>query len=215
MLQSEIRSVRVVTNESCRMHMNKHNRPFKCEIASCSHSNGFSAKGDLERHKRAKHKELFLDELAAESSNLFFYCPEPSCHRSSSSSDRKPFIRTDNLQEHIKRRHKDLQPKHTASIIGRSIPVAVIQPFLSPALSMPEDSAGQTYAAKPRTRKRRRLERETPVSQNADGVNQELDRLREETRELKKRVKDLEHDLDLSKKSEETLYNVISRLSGS
>ena len=171
-LLSHIKNSRTVTDEFLRIHMNKHNRPFKCGVAGCPHSSGFSAKGDLERHKRAKHKDLFLNELGIQPSNQFCYCSEPSCRRSSSSSNRNPFTRTDNLQEHIKRRHKDLLPKNPVGIQESSGPAAITQ-----ALSMPEDSVGHMHAVMPGTRKRRRLDRSTLVSENADGVNEELDRL--------------------------------------
>ena len=181
--------------------MNKHDRPYKCTVADCTHSNGFSSKGDLERHKRAKHKQLLLHEAATQPSNLLHYCPELSCHRSSSSSSNNPFTRKDHLQEHIKRKHKDLLPKHPASMPGGN-PTAGTQYILNSNLSGLESPAGQFYAAVPSTGKRRRLEKRALSLENADGP-------REETEELRRKVRDLERKVESYEKTVEALLDVI------
>ena len=141
------------TNEPFRKHMNKHDRPYKCTVADCTNPNRFSSKGDLERHKRAKHKQLFLHEAASQPRNLLHYCPEPSCHRSSSSSGNNPFTRKDHLQEHIKRKHKDLLPRNPASMQEGSNPTAHTQYISNSNLSGQGSPDSQVHAAVPGTGK--------------------------------------------------------------
>jgi polyhydroxyalkanoate synthesis regulator phasin len=85
--------------------MKKHDRPYKCTSANCAHLKGFGSKGDLERHKITKHKQLVSTEAAASPKHPF-YCPEPNCNRSSSPTN-KPFARKDNLTDHMRRKHKN------------------------------------------------------------------------------------------------------------
>ena len=181
--------------------MNKHDRPYKCKVADCTHSSGFSSKGDLERHKRAKHMHLLPHEVATLPSNLLHYCPELSCHRSSSSSSNNPFTRKDHLQEHIKRKHKDLLSKQPASMPGGN-PRAGTQYILNSNLSELEGPTGQFHVAVPSTGKRRRLEKRALSLENADGP-------REETEELRRKVRDLERKVESYEKTVEALLDVI------
>jgi len=181
--------------------MDKHDRPYKCTVADCTHSNGFSSKGDLERHKTAKHRQLLPHEAATRPSNLLYYCPELSCHRSYSLSSNNPFTRKDHLQEHIKRKHKDLLPKHPASMPGGN-PTAGTQYILNSNLSGPGSPAGQFHAAVPSTGKRRRLEKRVLSLENADGPQEEMEGLR-------RKVRDLERKVESSEKTVEALLDVI------
>lgn len=185
--------------------MDKHDRPYKCVVAGCTHSNGFSSKGDLERHKRSIHKQPFLHEVATRS----HYCPELSCPRSSSSSSNEPFVRKDHLREHIKRKHKDLFSKHLAGVQEASNSPDGDQNTLNSDLSGRGSPADQVYVNVCDTRKRRRLAERTLLSENADSANGELHGPREENEELRRKLKDLERELELSRKTAETLLDVI------
>lgn len=189
--------------------MDKHDRPYKCLVADCTHSNGFSAKGDLERHKRAVHKQLILHEQATQLSNLLYYCPEPNCPRSSSSSRNKPFSRKDHRQEHIKRKHKDLFSKPPANVQGEFNSPAANQDIWYPDSTKLASPIHQAHETIPGARKRRRLEGETRLSENADPANEEIYRLQAETEEWKGKVKDMERKLELSRKREERLLALL------
>jgi len=181
--------------------MDKHGRPYKCAIADCTRSNGFASKGDLERHKKTVHGQLLLHEATTRPSNSLYYCPEPSCNRSLLLSN-NAFARKDHLQEHIKRMHKDLLPKHPASMLEGSNPTAGNQYILNSNLSGLGSPAGQVHATVPGTGKRRRLEKRTLSLEDAD-------RPQEETEELRRKVRDLERKVMSYEKTVETLLDVI------
>jgi hypothetical protein len=67
--------------------MDKHTRPYKCTISSCTVKD-FSNLGDLRRHRREVH------------SSPSFICPVVTCNR-----HRRGFGRRDNLTQHLKRTH--------------------------------------------------------------------------------------------------------------
>ena len=179
--------------------MDQHNRPYKCTVAGCTHPNGFGSTGELKRHKNSVHKQF----------NSFFYCPVPGCSRSSSSSNKNPFSRKDNRQEHINRQHKDLFPKHPTGLEGGSNPPPGNQDIPNSDLSEWANPADQVNVTVRGTRKRRRLPERTLSPENADSTNEELHGLREENKKLKREIEGLKCELELSKKRGETLVDVI------
>jgi hypothetical protein len=186
-------------------HKDKHDRPFKCDVAGCTHSTGFSSKGILDRHKRTIHKLLPPDKSSTKLSTLvLYYCPEPSCHRSISSSPSNPFTRKDNLNEHIRRKHGDLQPKTSTGIMGDSDPMANSQGLSLPNESARGGSAEAVHATMPSTGKRRRLE-----SGPSSLANPDFSSRSEETEDLKRKIKHLEGELETYKKTVEKLVGII------
>lgn len=85
------------------------------------------------------------------------------------------------------------------------------QHYLNSNLSGLESSANLMQAAVAGTGKRRRLEKSRLPLENANSANEELHRLQEDSEELRRKVRDLELELELSKKREETLFEVISK----
>lgn len=75
-------------------HMDRHERPYKCNESSCELNPGFTYSGGLLRHQREVHK-MHL------STKQPFYCPYPNCNRNSGAG----FTRRENLEEHKRRRH--------------------------------------------------------------------------------------------------------------
>jgi len=67
--------------------MNKHKRPYKCNISNCKVKD-FGNAGDLKRHQRAVHGRRTM------------FCPVVTCKRHT-----KGFGRKDNWMEHLKRIH--------------------------------------------------------------------------------------------------------------
>ena len=76
-------------------HMDKHERPHKCENPQCATRLGFTHAGGLLRHEREVHNKH--DELKGQ-----LFCPYKDCKRHTS----KAFTRRENLQEHLRRIHK-------------------------------------------------------------------------------------------------------------
>lgn len=75
--------------------MDKHDRPYKCQVAGCEKLQGFTYSGGLLRHEREVHK------LHGGTKKSLF-CPHPDCKRSSGTG----FTRKENRDEHIRRVHR-------------------------------------------------------------------------------------------------------------
>jgi len=75
--------------------MDKHDRPYKCNVKGCEKLQGFTYSGGLLRHEREVHKMH-----GGTKKSLF--CPFPDCKRSSGAG----FTRKENLAEHIRRVHR-------------------------------------------------------------------------------------------------------------
>jgi len=78
----------------CSKHMDKHDRPYRCE--NCPALEGFTYFGGLRRHQREVHG------VGAEEKQQFL-CPHDGCPR----SEGTPFQRRGNLNEHLRRVHHD------------------------------------------------------------------------------------------------------------
>ncbi|KAF1830082.1 hypothetical protein BDW02DRAFT_508425 [Decorospora gaudefroyi] len=76
-------------------HMDKHDRPYKCNVKGCEKLQGFTYSGGLLRHEREVHK-------MHGGTNKSLFCPVRECKRSSGAG----FTRKENLAEHIRRVHR-------------------------------------------------------------------------------------------------------------
>ncbi|KAF2104055.1 hypothetical protein NA57DRAFT_50903 [Rhizodiscina lignyota] len=85
-------------------HMDKHERPYRCERPECSKLQGFTYSGGLLRHQREVH-----NMHGGTGKRLF--CPEPNCKRHTGSG----FTRKENLQEHMRRVHRRTESISEAS----------------------------------------------------------------------------------------------------
>ena len=85
-------------------HMDKHERPYKCQERGCERLLGFTYSGGLLRHNREVHKK----NLATRNP---LYCPFSNCNRNASSGN--GFTRQENLNEHKRRRHAGEEPPAT------------------------------------------------------------------------------------------------------
>ncbi|KAI9823766.1 MAG: hypothetical protein M1832_002323 [Thelocarpon impressellum] len=80
-------------------HMDKHERPYRCEEEGCEKLQGFTYSGGLLRHEREVHKKHGGPRKP-------LMCPYESCKRSSGGG----FTRKENMDEHIRRVHKPVGP---------------------------------------------------------------------------------------------------------
>lgn len=76
-------------------HMDKHERPYKCNEPTCEQNPGFTYSGGLLRHMREVHKK------GVGPTRRPLYCPHANCIRSTGEG----FTRRENLEEHLRRRH--------------------------------------------------------------------------------------------------------------
>jgi hypothetical protein len=79
-------------------HMDRHERPYKCEHPNCLNSQGFTYSGGLLRHQREVHR------MHQSATKARIFCPFPDCPRNVSGEG---FSRKENLEEHKRRRHAD------------------------------------------------------------------------------------------------------------
>ncbi|KIW68341.1 hypothetical protein PV04_04294 [Phialophora macrospora] len=86
-------------------HMDRHEKPYKCQEPGCESRIGFSYSGGLLRHQSEIHK-MHLPQTV--------FCPYPDCNRSSGTG----FTRRQNLEEHIRRRHSERRSESSSSTAG-------------------------------------------------------------------------------------------------
>ncbi|KAF2258140.1 hypothetical protein CC78DRAFT_587500 [Lojkania enalia] len=166
---------------------NQSDKPFKCKLSTCPHSTqGFRTKGLLARHTKSRHRELLSRDAAARPSNQLYYCPDPSCNRAS-----KPFARKDNRDNHVAKQHKSLASGHSVIAQGISNITTGAKCIWSSDEGKIVSPASPVLAAGPSTGKRRRSEETASSPGNSGSVN-EVDKLRVENAQLKRRIRDLE-----------------------
>ncbi|THV67185.1 hypothetical protein D6D28_07685 [Aureobasidium pullulans] len=144
-------------------HMDKHERPYKCDKPQCAKLLGFTYSGGLLRHEREVH-----GMHGGPKEQLF--CPIKHCKRHTEQG----FTRRENLQEHLRRVHK-LQDVDSVEAAAQDAPT----PGTAPSDHDSEDEG--------RASKRKRM---SVVSQNEElpeeDVRAELKKLRLDNFELKR-----------------------------
>jgi hypothetical protein len=191
--------------------MNKHDRPFRCDVAGCLSVDGFSTKGILQRHK-LKHSQTQSSGDATLSGNAPCFCPEPSCDRSSSATTKKPFTRKDNRDDHVKRKHKGITLQQTSNRPGDIILPRGAEIPTAPEMEDLTSPASQMQATTLQAGKRKRVDSSASPAERTSHSSCEHDNLQEENKRLKARVDNLERDLAASRKREETLIAIMAKL---
>ncbi|KAL1794987.1 hypothetical protein ACET3X_006803 [Alternaria dauci] len=92
-------------NSEFKKHMLKHDKPFKCEVAGCKRTEGFTTTNDLDRHRRSLHQKGI--------DNKSYRCAVENCRNRG-----KTWPRLDNFKQHVERMHKD---DDVGDVIKRSI----------------------------------------------------------------------------------------------
>ncbi|KAI5194501.1 hypothetical protein E4T39_08644 [Aureobasidium subglaciale] len=147
-------------------HMDKHERPYKCDKPQCAKLLGFTYSGGLLRHEREVHgmhggpKEQL-------------YCPIKHCKRHTEQG----FTRRENLQEHLRRVHK-LQDTESLEAAAQDAPT----PGSAPSEHDSDDEG--------RSVKRKRMSIVSPSEDvPEDDIRTQLVKLRLENSELKAEMK--------------------------
>ena len=187
-----------------RKHMDKHERPYKCTVDGCDNSQGFTSKGDLSRHQRIVHK-------SDNGQGGLLFCNEPNCARGPSGGPNAGFSRSDNLADHIRRRHG--QSSTVSSCVPR---IEIANDTIPPGIRSESSRRVDKEPVTPLQGKRRRISEMELDSENADRGDGEEMYLRNELRKATQRVEELTKELkEVQKKHEEkteVLVGIIERL---
>ncbi|QYS97612.1 C2H2-type domain-containing protein [Trichoderma simmonsii] len=133
-------------------HMDKHERPYRCPAEGCENLPGFTYSGGLLRHEREVHGKHGGPKNTVN-------CPHPNCKRHTG----KGFSRQENLNEHLRRVHTNMDTSAS--------PIEIV--------ASPEDDESEKSGSK----RKRRLS-----SQGIDELSDlrdEIKRVREENEKLK------------------------------
>lgn len=166
--------------------MDKHDRPYKCNVAGCEKLQGFTYSGGLLRHEREVHKMH-----GGTKKSLF--CPHPDCKRSSGSG----FTRKENLAEHVRRVHRRTSG---SSDMGNAImKLEDEKDEQAEYLQDAEDEETNRDDGQNMLRKRKRSSIAEELLDNGDlgvgdegGLRAEVKRLRRENEEKDERLRQLE-----------------------
>jgi len=159
--------------------MDKHDRPYKCNVKGCEKLQGFTYSGGLLRHEREVHKMH-----GGTKKSLF--CPFHDCKRSSGAG----FTRKENLAEHIRRVHRrtSMSADMHGLIVRRDTSPIVESRGTSESpyarhVEYHEDLAGA---------KRKRDSVSGGSEPRSDDMRSEIKRLRQENEEKDSRLRQLE-----------------------
>lgn len=165
--------------------MDKHDRPYKCNVKGCEKLQGFTYSGGLLRHEREVHKMH-----GGTKKSLF--CPFTDCKRSSGSG----FTRKENLAEHIRRVHRRtsmsadlgsliIHRSDTTELSTADVRLASDSPYQR-IVEVPEDEDTQISL------KRKRVS-DAGLSEHGDEeLRAEIKRLRRENEDKDARLRQLE-----------------------
>ncbi|KAI0095847.1 hypothetical protein GGR51DRAFT_569100 [Nemania sp. FL0031] len=146
-------------------HMDKHERPYKCQAEGCENIPGFTYSGGLLRHEREVHHKHGGPKNPLN-------CPHQGCKRHKNSS----FARQENLNEHLRRCHTSAEAAipsdETENLTG-------IKSQSDPASPLPISPA--PVMASPRIGSKRKAE-------DDDSQREEIKRLRSENHELRRKI---------------------------
>ncbi|KAL8942873.1 MAG: hypothetical protein Q9216_001416 [Gyalolechia sp. 2 TL-2023] len=179
-------------------HMDKHTRPYVCNLPGCEKVRGFTYSGGLSRHQREVHRQYGGPKAS-------FMCPHKDCKRSTGLG----FSRRENLQEHLRRVHRQVgdaeADKQTATEVTSPVPAEPKRRRrrVDDDDDDDEDDDNETEPALGGTRKRRKNNNDSDgedidSDQNQNkGLLAEVKRLRNELQEKDERLRKLEQTVEL------------------
>ncbi|KAL8770623.1 MAG: hypothetical protein Q9209_003691 [Squamulea sp. 1 TL-2023] len=172
-------------------HMDKHTRPYVCNLQGCEKVRGFTYSGGLSRHQREVHRQNGGPKAS-------YMCPHTDCKRSTGSG----FSRKENLQEHLRRVHR-----HTEDVEADTNPPPNTTTQVSGEprrrrrrIADEDEDDAEPILLEPR--KRRRVEKED-ADNTEENLNPKEDlaaqvkRLRRELQEKDERLRKLEETVEL------------------
>ena len=147
-------------------HMDKHERPYRCQAEGCEKLPGFTYSGGLLRHEREVHGKHGGPKNP-------LHCPHLNCKRHSG----KGFSRQENLNEHLRRVHTG-EGGVGATGTGEDTDDVASETATTAAPGTP--GAGQ------------KRKRGSAGNDDGDDLRDVIKRVRQENQELKKKIEDQE-----------------------
>ncbi|KAL8870804.1 MAG: hypothetical protein Q9174_003231, partial [Haloplaca sp. 1 TL-2023] len=176
-------------------HMDKHTRPYICNLPGCEKIRGFTYSGGLARHQREVHRQHGGPKAS-------YMCPHQDCKRSTGSG----FSRRENLHEHLRRVHRQVAdsektPQATTEASAQS--AAPTRRRKRRVDDDEDDAEGSPEPFPPEPRKRRKndgkdIEEDAGKHQGErEDLAMQVKRLRKELQERDERLKKLEQTVEL------------------
>lgn len=177
-------------------HMDKHDRPYRCQEGGCEKLPGFTYSGGLLRHEREVHGKHGGPRKQLN-------CPHPNCKRFTG----KGFSRQENLNEHLRRVHTDtgvgqvqmqnsqaqaqMQMHQQQHMLQQQIQHQHQQEQLQPQFQV-EDNTEDDLSALKTGQKRQRVDERGSDHRGSDAgdasIHAELKRVKEENENLHKEL---------------------------
>ncbi|KAL8697124.1 MAG: hypothetical protein Q9201_007301 [Fulgogasparrea decipioides] len=172
-------------------HMDKHTRPYICNLPGCEKNRGFTYSGGLSRHQREVHRQHGGPTAC-------YKCPHQDCKRSTGSG----FSRKENLQEHLRRVHRQAEPAEAESQTTNDAIAPATGTLKRRRRRVDEEDDGAVSVLR-EPRKRRRNEQDDEDDESVDDrsriedLSAQVQRLRKELREKEERLRRLEQTVEL------------------
>ena len=175
----------------CSKHMDKHDRPYKCNDKGCEKLQGFTYSGGLLRHEREVHG------MHGSAKNSLF-CPSPDCKRSSGDG----FTRKENLAEHLRRVHRRMSMSE--DMHGLAIRHNMVRHEIEESPIRDSGASESTYNRLVEycdeedirlKRKREDSDSEIPGHHDNDEMRSQLKRLKQENKEKDAQLKIQEQEI--------------------
>ncbi|KAL8733675.1 MAG: hypothetical protein Q9181_003491 [Wetmoreana brouardii] len=175
----------------CRKHMDKHTRPYICTMPGCE-NRGFTYSGGLSRHQREVHGQHGGPTARHQ-------CPHKDCKRSTGSG----FSRKENLQEHLRRVHRQAEPAEAEPQTTDDATTQATGTLKRRRRRVDdEDDDGAAFVLRePRKRRRNKQDDEDDESvddrSRIEDLSGQVKRLRKELQEMEERLRRLEQTVKL------------------
>ena len=177
-------------------HMDKHDRPYRCQDPACGKLQGFTYSGGLLRHEREVH-----GKHGGPKAQLM--CPYLDCKRHSG----KGFTRKENLNEHVRRVHQNKgEPSQATqqSDVLKHDPAfdalagatrAMDESAETPASRVSEAIMVEEELASPAAKRRRHMPpnaSERSASEDVEDLRRQIEHLQQENAQKDQRLLDME-----------------------
>ena len=178
--------------------MDKHTRPYVCTLPGCEKIQGFTYSGGLSRHQREVHRQHGGPKAS-------YMCPHKDCKRSTGNG----FSRKENLQEHLRRVHRQVTDIEAERQLANEKPVTpTVQPRRRRRRVDIDDDEPEPVSRESRKRRRNNDDDDdsnaSALELHDEDLSAQIKRLRKELQEKDERLKKLEQTVEiLTKQSRE------------
>ncbi|KAL8733879.1 MAG: hypothetical protein Q9166_001867 [cf. Caloplaca sp. 2 TL-2023] len=178
-------------------HMDKHTRPYVCNLPGCEKVRGFTYSGGLSRHQREVHRQNGGPKAS-------YMCPHKDCKRSTGSG----FSRKENLQEHLRRVHRHTEDTEADKKVIQDTTTRLSGEPRRRRRRVADDDDDEAEPILPEPRKRQRQDDDDDDNNDDDNnssgnrnpredLSAQVKRLRRELQEKDERLRKLEQTVEL------------------